>query len=50
MLYPLHAGRVGGVVWKMLMTLSGLALTLLGTLAVWTFWFRRRRRPIGRAS
>lgn len=46
MLYPLHAGRVGGVAWKLLMTVSGLALTLLGSLAVWTFWFRRPRRPI----
>ncbi|APX66163.1 PepSY-associated TM helix domain-containing protein [Sphingomonas sp. gentR] len=46
MLYPLHAGRVGGLAWKLLMTVSGLALTLLGSLAVWTFWFRRPRRPV----
>jgi len=23
------------------MTLSGVAMTMLGSLAVWTFWFRR---------
>lgn len=25
------------------MTLVGLALSLLGSLAVWSFWFRRNR-------
>jgi uncharacterized iron-regulated membrane protein len=47
-LYPLHAAKVGGVAWKLIMTLSGLGLTLLGTLATWSFWFRKarkRRRP-----
>ncbi|WP_322965442.1 PepSY-associated TM helix domain-containing protein [Sphingomonas fuzhouensis] len=42
-LYPLHAGRVGGIVWKLLMTATGLAMTLLGSLAVWSFWFKRPR-------
>jgi uncharacterized iron-regulated membrane protein len=39
--YPLHAGEAGGVVHRWLMTASGLALALLGSLAVWTFWFPR---------
>ena len=39
--YPVHAGKVGGVVWKLLLTFGGLALILLGTLASWSFWFRR---------
>lgn len=41
--YPLHSAKVGGLVWRLVMTLSGLALTLLGTLAVWSFWFKRPR-------
>jgi len=50
MLYPLHAAKVGGLPYRLVMTVSGLALTLLGSLAVWSFWFRRgkpapARRP-----
>ena len=47
-LYPLHSAKVGGLAWKLVMTLSGLGLTLLGALACLSFWFRRakrRRRP-----
>lgn len=46
--YPLHSAKVGSLAWKLLMTLSGLGLTLLGALATWSFWFRKarkRRRP-----
>jgi uncharacterized iron-regulated membrane protein len=46
--YPIHTGKVGGLTWKLLITLSGLGLTLLGSLATWSFWFRKarkRRRP-----
>ncbi len=39
--YPLHSAKVGGLPYRLLMTVSGLALTLLGSLAVWSFWFRR---------
>lgn len=39
--YPLHAAKVGGLPWRLVMTLSGLTLAMLGTLAVWTFWFKR---------
>lgn len=39
--YPVHAGKVGGWPWKLLLTFGGLTLVLLGTLASWSFWFRR---------
>lgn len=45
MLYPLHAAKVGGLGYRIVMTVSGLALGLLGTLTLWTFWFRRTPRP-----
>jgi uncharacterized iron-regulated membrane protein len=41
--YPLHAAKVGGLAYRLLMTCSGLALALLGSLTVWTFWFKRPR-------
>ena len=45
-LYPLHSGKVGGLAWRLVVTLSGLTLTLLGSLTVWTFWFKRPKpRP-----
>ena len=47
-LYPIHSGKAGGLPWKLTMTLSGLGLTLLGSLGAWSFWFRRvrkRKRP-----
>jgi len=50
MLYPLHAAKVGGLPYRLVMTVSGLALTLLGSLAVWSFWFAGgTRQGIGRA-
>ena len=39
--YPVHSARVGGLAWKVAMTASGIALTLLGSLAMWSFWARR---------
>ncbi|RVT95109.1 PepSY-associated TM helix domain-containing protein [Sphingomonas crocodyli] len=50
LIYPLHAAKVGGLAYRLVMTLSGLALTLLGSLAAWSFWFARpkpkpRKRP-----
>lgn len=48
-LYPLHSAKVGGLAMKLLMTVSGLALFLLGSLATYSFWARRvgkrRKRP-----
>lgn len=49
--YPVHAGKVGGWPWKLLLTFGGLTLVLLGTLASWSFWFRRgegKVRPVAR--
>lgn len=48
--YPLHAAKVGGLAYRLVMTISGLTLTLLGTLAVVTFWGNptgapKRRKP-----
>ena len=51
--YPVHTGKAGGLLWKLAMTLSGTALALLGSLAVWSFWIRRvihRRSRIHRQS
>ena len=42
--YPLHAAKVGGLAYRLLMTLSGLILATLGSLAVWSFWFGKRRQ------
>jgi uncharacterized iron-regulated membrane protein len=47
--YPLHAAKVGGLAYRLLMTLSGLALAMLGSLAVWSFWFGKRR-PAARSQ
>lgn len=46
--YPLHAGKVGGLAWRIMITLSGLALTVLGSFAVWSFWFRRNQGKVKR--
>lgn len=43
-LYPLHAGKVGGLPYRLVMTVSGLTLGLFGALTVWTFWFARTPR------
>jgi uncharacterized iron-regulated membrane protein len=42
-IYPLHAAKVGGLPYRLLVTVSGLALGIFGTLTVWTFWFARGR-------
>lgn len=47
-LYPLHAAKVGGLAWKLAITASGLALAMLGSLAVFGFW--QTRANIGRAN
>ncbi|MDK2761757.1 MAG: PepSY domain-containing protein [Sphingopyxis sp.] len=41
MAFPIHASKVGGWTWRILLTISGLAMTMLGSLAVWSFWFKR---------
>jgi uncharacterized iron-regulated membrane protein len=50
-LYPLHSGKVGGLLMKLLMTLSGLGLFVLGMFATYSFWARRsikKRRKTSR--
>ena len=47
-LYPLHAAKVGGLAWKLAMTASGLALALLGSLAVYGFWRTRWNTRVAR--
>lgn len=49
-LYPLHAAKVGGLPYRLLMTASGLTLALFGTLTVWTFWFARRTPRLTREA
>ena len=44
LVYPLHAATVGGWLYKTAMTIAGVALTLLGTLTVWSFWGYQARR------
>lgn len=39
--YPVHSAKVGGTLWKIAISLTGLVLLLLGTLAVYGFWFRK---------
>lgn len=39
--YPLHAGRVGGLAWRLALSFAGLALFMLGSFTVWSFWQRR---------
>ena len=54
--YPLHSAKVGGFAMKLLMTVSGLSLALLGALTTWSFWNRRsaarsrRRKQSTRAA
>jgi len=47
-LYPLHAAKVGGLAYQLVMTFAGLSLALLGSLTLWSFWFARRPSLKGR--
>jgi uncharacterized iron-regulated membrane protein len=49
-LYPVHTAKVGGLIWKLLMTMSGLALTVLGSLTTWSFWIRKAKRKPARRN
>ena len=53
MAFPIHASKVGGWSWRVVMTISGLSMAMLGSFAVWTFWFRRpkpAKRPAKKAA
>lgn len=39
--YPLHSGKVGGAIWKLVLTIAGIALALLGALTTYSFWRAR---------
>lgn len=49
--FPIHAAKVGGLAYQLVMTASGLSLAVLGGLAAWTFWAnpktRTRKRNLG---
>jgi uncharacterized iron-regulated membrane protein len=42
--YPIHAGKVGGLIWRLVLTFSGLVLTMLGMFATWSFWSTKTAR------
>ena len=44
-LYPLHAGKVWGLPYRLVVAATGVGLTLLGSLAVATFWGNPRGVP-----
>ncbi|HTU61037.1 MAG TPA: PepSY-associated TM helix domain-containing protein, partial [Polyangiales bacterium] len=50
--FPIHASKIGGAIYKVIMTFTGLTLTMLGSLAVYAFWsFKtRRERPAAAAA
>jgi uncharacterized iron-regulated membrane protein len=37
-IYPLHTAAVGGIGLRIVLTLAGLGLCLLGGLSVWSLW------------
>lgn len=43
--YPIHAAKVGGILWRISMTFAGLALVLLGLFASWSFWLGKYVNP-----
>lgn len=49
--FPIHASKIGGALYKLVMTAAGLTLAMLGSLAVYAFWgFRMRRAQPAAAS
>lgn len=44
MAYPVHSAKVGGLWFRIVMTVSGLVMAMLGSFAVWTFWFKGGRK------
>ncbi|MFA4940751.1 PepSY-associated TM helix domain-containing protein [Brevundimonas sp.] len=39
--YPIHSGKIGGWIWSGAVTLSGLALVVLGGFGLYSFWLNR---------
>jgi uncharacterized iron-regulated membrane protein len=49
--YPIHTSKIGGALYKVMMTTAGLTLVILGSLAVYAFWgFRMRRERTAAAT
>jgi uncharacterized iron-regulated membrane protein len=42
--FPIHASKIGGLTYKLVMSAAGLTLTMLGSFAVYAFWGFRVRR------
>lgn len=42
--YPIHSGKVGGLGWKIVLTMTGLSLVILGALASLSFWTLRSNK------
>ncbi|WP_298671409.1 PepSY domain-containing protein [uncultured Sphingomonas sp.] len=38
--YPLHAAKAGGFIHRLIMTIVGIGLALLGSFSVWSFWIK----------
>lgn len=49
-LYPIHSSGVGGFLYKLVTFLTGLTLTLLGIVGVWSFAIRESRAQKRRAQ
>lgn len=47
MVFPLHAAKIGGLAYRLVMTAVGLALFMLGSLTVASFWAGRIGRRAG---
>ena len=43
--YPVHAAKVGGIAWRLVMSFAGLSLAMLGLFASWSFWAGQARAP-----
>jgi uncharacterized iron-regulated membrane protein len=48
--YPIHSAKVGGLAYRLVMTVSGVGLALLGTFAVVAFWGNPSGRPVKRKA
>ncbi|RIV86326.1 PepSY domain-containing protein [Aurantiacibacter xanthus] len=44
--YPIHAAKVGGLLWRIVMTFAGFALVVLGAFATWSFWRAKLGQPV----
>lgn len=49
-LYPIHSAKTGGWLFKLVISLSGLSLFVLGSFAVYAFWWRKAQRRSRRQS